>query len=320
MRRLAALVTLVGAALAMAPIQAAAAPAVSVLSLNLWQLPGIAGQNPTDKEARAQAAEQVIRANDAEVVVLQEAFSKQAESLRQRLVDVWPYRTPLVGQYCSTEPGWSTVEGDCSKSPFVVNGGVTVLSKRPITESHQLVFRKSYRGTADYYANKGAALARIDVDGRPLWVTGTHLQADEGSETLPKAHEVRMAQLGELSDLVARHVPAADPVVLGADLNVEYWAGQDRKDEQGRTQIQQAEAAINGVLRTSPEGEYTYDALTNSRAAESVDPDYRDSLDYIGALGGSGRPLADVGPVSKVGYDNGAFPSDHYPVRATVTF
>ncbi len=320
MRKFAVLAVVTAALLSGLPAPAQATTSASVLAFNLWQLPWIAGQNTSDKEARARAAEAVIRAQNADVVVLDEAFSAQAEDLRNRLKDLWPHQTPLVGQYCGTSPGWTSVNGNCSNSPFVVNGGVTLLSKAPVTQQHQLVFRNSYSGTADYLSNKGAALARVVVSGKPLWIAGTHMQADEGPETLPKAHEIRMAQLGEIRDLVAKYAPAAEPVVIAGDLNIEYLAGQDRKDGLGRTQVQQGEAVLDGVLRTSGEGEYTFDAATNPNAAKSVPATYRDSLDYVGALRGNGRRLAGVGPVRLVHYDGGTIPSDHYPVLAKIQY
>lgn len=320
MRKLAVLVAATAALLSGMTVPAQAVTSVKVLSFNIWQLPWIASPNVSDKKARASAAEAVIRANDADVVVLDEAFSSQAEDLRNRLKDVWPHQTPLVGQYCKTSPGWTTVNGNCSNSPIVVNGGVTVLSKAPVTEQHQLVFGNSYSGTSDYLSNKGAALARLVVNGKPLWIAGTHMQADEGPETLPKAHDIRMAQLGEIRDLVTKYAPVTEPVVIAGDLNIEYWAGRDREDGLGRTQVQQGEAVLDGVLRTAGEGEYTFDAATNPHAAKSVPASYRDSLDYIGAVRGGGRPLAAVGPVQVVHYDGGTIPSDHYPVVAKIQY
>lgn len=319
MRKLAVL-AIAAAMFAGTAVPAQAAVSVKVMAFNIWQLPWIASPNTSDKQARARAAEAVIRANDADVVVLDEAFSAQAEEMRNRLKDVWPHQTPLVGQYCKTSAGWNSVNGNCSNSPIVVNGGVTVLSKAPVTEQHQLVFRNSYSGTADYLSNKGAALARLVVNGKPLWIAGTHMQADEGPETLPKAHEIRMAQLGEIRELVTKYAPTGEPVVIAGDLNIEYWAGQARKDAQGRTQVQQGEAALGGVLRTTGEGAYTFDAATNPNAAKSVPATYRDSLDYVGAVRAGGRPLAAVGPVQLVHYDGGTIPSDHYPVVAKIQY
>ncbi|WP_414938829.1 sphingomyelin phosphodiesterase [Amycolatopsis sp. cmx-11-51] len=319
MRKLAVL-AIAAAMFAGTAVPAQAAVSVKVMAFNIWQLPWVASPNTADKQARALAAEAVIRANDADVVVLDEAFSAQAEETRNRLKDVWPYQTPLVGQYCKTSAGWNSVNGNCSNSPIVVNGGVTVLSKAPVTEQHQLVFRNSHSGTADYLSNKGAALARLVVNGKPLWIAGTHMQADEGPETLPKAHEVRMAQLGEIRDLVTKYAPAGEPVVIAGDLNIEFWAGQARKDAQGRAQVQQGEAALGGVLRTTGEGAYTFDAATNPHAAKSVPATYRDSLDYVGAVRAGGRPLAAVGPVQLVHHDGGTIPSDHYPVVAKIQY
>lgn len=315
MRRTAILAAAVTALSLLAAPARAGEAAVSVLSFNLWQLPWIANPDTADKQARAQAAESVIRAQDTDVVVLEEAFSDQAEDLRDRLADAYPFQTPLVGQYCSTSPGWTSIAGNCSNSPFVVNGGVTVLSKYPITEKHQLVYRNSYSGTADYLSNKGAALVRIFAHGKALWLAGTHLQADEGPETLPKAHDIRMAQLRELRDLAAAHVPDGDAVAVAGDLNIEYWAGQDRRDAAGRTQPEQGEAALGGTLETAGAGEYTFDAATNPNAAKSVPAGYRDSLDYVGSL-----RRAEVGPVRLVHYDGGTIPSDHYPVRAEIHY
>ncbi|MEA5361445.1 sphingomyelin phosphodiesterase [Amycolatopsis sp., V23-08] len=315
MRRTALLAALVAVLTTIAVPAQAATASVSVLSFNLWQLPWIANPNTSDKEARAQAAEKVIRTQSADVVVLEEAFSAQAESLRSRLIDAYPFQTPLVGQSCSTSPGWTSVSGNCSNSPIVVNGGVTVLSRYPITEQHQLVYRNSYSGTADYLANKGAALVRIFAHGKALWLVGTHLQADEAPDTLPKAHQIRMAQLGELRDLAAAHVPAADPVAIAGDLNIEYWAGQGRRDALGRSQSEQGEAVLGGTLRTAGAGEYSFDAVTNPDAAKSVPATYRDSLDYVGSL-----RRAEVGPVQLVHYDGGTIPSDHYPVRAEIHY
>ncbi|MFD8497823.1 sphingomyelin phosphodiesterase [Amycolatopsis sp. NPDC059657] len=310
---LGAVVLSVTAALFGFAMPAHAAGELNVLAFNLWQLPWIANPNTSDKEARARAAESVIRARDADVVVLSEAFSAQAEDLRARLANTWPHQTPLVGQYCSTSSGWTTVDGNCSSSPFIISGGVTVLSKYPITEKHQLVYRNSLSGTWDNWSNKGAALVRIAANGRPLWIAGTHMQADEGPETLPKAHQTRMAQLAELRDLVAKYAPADEPVGIAGDLNIEYFAGQRRTDAQGRTQVQQGEAALGGTLRTA-DG-YTYDAVTNPKAAPAG---YRDALDYIGSV--SGRVPAGVGPVRVVHYDGGTIPSDHYPVEAKLQY
>ncbi|WP_436494237.1 sphingomyelin phosphodiesterase [Actinokineospora sp. HUAS TT18] len=301
------------------PAHAAPASTVSVLAFNIYQLPRVADGDVAAKERRAKDAEAAIRAADADVVILSEAFSAEAESLRGRLADRWPQQTPLVGQYCSTSPGWTTVNGNCSNSLVVVNGGVTVLSKYPITAKHQLVYRNSFWPTADYYSNKGAALVRVVKDGRAVWVAGTHLQADQSPFSIAKSHEVRMGQLGELRALVDKYAPSGEPVIVGGDLNVEYWAGKSRLDSAGRTQVEQASAALGGPIVGATVQGHTYDGVTNSIARANGGATYRDVLDYIGATASAGRPLASVGTVRTLGFGQGE-PSDHYPVFASVSY
>lgn len=288
---------------------------VSVLSFNLYQLPWVADTNTSGKTQRAGYAETLIRNEDADVVVLQEAFSAQAETMRSDLLDAYPHQTPLLGQSCSASFGWTAVSGNCSNSIFVVNGGVTILSKHPITAKYQHVFNASQMWTADYNANKGVALVRIDTGDGPLWIAGTHLQADTTPSARAEAHEVRMDQLGEIDALVQARTGDA-PVVLAGDLNVEYYAGATRLDGAGRNEIQQAQVHSGFTVGNPSNYGYTYDGVTNPLVAAQGYASYRDTLDYIGVrTGGS----ATLGPVSMVTFGAGAVASDHYVVRGTVT-
>lgn len=295
--------------------RASASTNVSVLSFNLYQLPAIADTNTSGKAQRAGYAEAKIRSENADVVVLQEAFSAQAETMRSNLLDVYPHQTPLLGQSCSASFGWTAVSGNCSNSIFVVNGGVTILSKHPITAKYQHVFNASQRWTADYNANKGVALARIATASGPLWVAGTHLQADTTPSARAEAHNVRMNQLGEIDSLVSAR-SGSDPVVLAGDLNVEYYAGASRLDGAGRNEIQQAQVRSGFTVGNPSAYGYTYDGVTNPLVAAQGYATYRDTLDYLGVrTGGS----ATLGPVSMVTFASGAVASDHYIVRGTVT-
>ncbi|WP_158885780.1 sphingomyelin phosphodiesterase [Amycolatopsis anabasis] len=296
----------------MTPAQGAGVTSLRVLAFNLCQLPR--GLHPGAKRARAEAAEATIRRVDPDVLLLAEAFSAQAADLLARLADRWPHRTPLVGR----APVGSTANRRITW--FAVSGGAAVLSRHPMTERHQVVFASSYWRTTDFLANKGAALVRLLVRDRPIWMLGTHLQADEGPGTRRKAHRVRLAQLAEVRGLITRHVPATEPVVVGGDLNIEHRAGRSRPDGLGRGQLEQAEAVLGAALATVPAGEFTFDARTNPLAAKSVGDSYRDSLDYLGTLRGGNRPRVEVGPVRLVRYDGDTIPSDHYPVVAEIEY
>lgn len=295
--------------------RAQASTNVSVLSFNLYQLPWVADTNTSGKAQRAGYAESAIRSQNADVVVLQEAFSAQAETMRSNLLDAYPHQTPLLGQSCSASFGWTAVSGNCSNSIFVVNGGVTILSKHPITAKYQHVFNASQMWTADYNSNKGVALVRIDTGNGPLWVAGTHLQADTTPSARAEAHNVRMNQLGEIDTLV-RARTGDDPVVLAGDLNVEYYAGASRLDGAGRNEIQQAQVRSGLTVGDPSAYGYTYDGVTNPLVAAQGYASYRDTLDYLGVrTGGS----ATLGPVSMVTFASGSVASDHYIVRGTVT-
>lgn len=295
--------------------RAQASTDVSVLSFNLYQLPFVADTNTSGKALRAGYAESVIRAQSADVVVLQEAFSAQAETMRSNLLDLYPHQTPLLGQSCSASFGWTAVSGNCSNSIFVVNGGVTILSKHPITAKYQHVFNASQMWTADYNSNKGVALVRVDTGDGPLWVAGTHLQADTTPSARAAAHLVRMNQLGEIDTLVNART-GTDPVVLAGDLNVEYYAGASRLDGNGRNELQQGEVRSGFTIGSPSAYGYTYDGVANPLVAAQGYATYRDTLDYIGVrTGGS----ATLGPVSMVTFAAGAVASDHYIVRGTVT-
>ncbi|WP_320671650.1 sphingomyelin phosphodiesterase [Patulibacter defluvii] len=295
--------------------RASASSDVSVLTFNLYQLPWVADTNTAGKQQRADHAAALIRRENADVVVLEEAFSAQAETMRTSLRTEYPHQTPLLGQSCSASAGWTAVSGNCSNSPVVVNGGVTILSKRPITASYQHVFNASQRWTADYYANKGVALVRIDTGDGPLWIAGTHLQADTTASARPEAHRVRMNQLGEIATLVGART-GGDPVVLAGDLNVEYYAGATRLDGAGRNEIQQAQVRSGFTVGDPSAYGYSYDGVTNPLVAAQGYASYRDTLDYVGVRTGGSASLS---PVTLVGFAAGAVASDHYPVRATVT-
>ncbi|MEY9940011.1 sphingomyelin phosphodiesterase [Streptacidiphilus sp. MAP5-3] len=271
----------------------------------------------------------IVRKHDADVVVLDELFNDSSTTtLENDLADLYPYHTPVVGADCSGS-GWNGVSGNCSNSPFVINGGTMIFSKYPIDAQYAHVFSNSTSGTWDYNANKGAALAEIDKNGTETWVVGTHLQADQSGTSTDTTQATRLAQLGEIQSWVNGIVGTSAPVLIGGDLNVEYSHGASRGD------YANAENAVGGVLgtpATDPSQLWTMDCTVSAwcqymAGVESFPVDYQDSLDYIGYLDAPGRPT----PVSlpsvatdfdpQAGWTQGQLdtnaPSDHYPVQAT---
>ncbi|MFC1440581.1 sphingomyelin phosphodiesterase [Streptacidiphilus sp. N1-10] len=327
----AAAITVAG--LAAAPAHAAAA-APTTLSVFAWNVDlGTAVVDTVEKEnaaGRTPTVEAIIRKNDADVVILDEAFNNTSDAkIPAALADLYPYATPVVGKVCSGG-GWTGISGDCSNSPFVINGGTLILSKYPILAQYAHIFSNSTSGTWDYNANKGAALAELDVNGTPTWVVGTHLQADQSGTSTDTTQRTRLAQLGEIRSWTDQIVGTSAPVLIGGDLNVEYYAGASRGD------YANAQAAVGGVLGSPAldpsQSRYTMDCPVSSwcqymSGVESFTSTYQDDLDYLGYLQDGTRPVPAALPTVHIDFDPQAgwtsgqldtnAPSDHYPVQAT---
>ncbi|MFD7013303.1 sphingomyelin phosphodiesterase [Streptomyces sp. NPDC059928] len=328
---LTAAAALAGGAVLLAPSAdaAAGAPTLSVFAWNVDLGAAIVDSTQNEKAAqRTPVIESIVRQHSADVVILDELFNHAStDDISAKLADLYPYRTPVVGQACSGG-GWNGVSGNCSNSWFVINGGTMILSKYPITAQYAHVFSNSTSGTWDYNANKGAALAQIDKNGTKTWVVGTHLQADQSNTSTDTTQKTRLGQLGEIRDWVNGIVGASAPVLIGGDLNVEYNHGRTRGD------FINSQSAVGGSLGTpaAGAGPATMDCAVSAWCqymadVETFPKDYRDNLDYLGYLNAPGRPVPSALPTVTSDFDPQAgwaqgrldtrSPSDHYPVEAT---
>ncbi|MFE2411507.1 sphingomyelin phosphodiesterase [Kitasatospora sp. NPDC057904] len=309
-----------------------AAPAtLSVFAFNVDLGTAVVDSTQNEQAARrTPVIEQIVRQHDADVVILDEQFNNSSTAdINAKLADLYPYRTPVVGQTCSGG-GWTGISGNCSSSWFVINGGTMILSKYPITAQYAHVFSNSTYGTWDYHANKGAALVRVNKNGSTAWVVGTHLQADESDTSTDTTQATRLGQLGEIRSWVNGIAGTGAPVLIGGDLNVEYFHGQARGD------YANAQYAVDGVLGTpATDPNQTLNTMDCPASAwcqymsgvETFPKDYRDDLDYIGYLNAPGRPVPSAMSTVRVDFDPQAgwtpgqvdtnAPSDHYPVEAT---
>ncbi|MFD9128141.1 sphingomyelin phosphodiesterase [Kitasatospora sp. NPDC059571] len=333
-RSAAALASAAAAALLLggtAPTAAAQDPAtLSVFAFNVDLGTAIVDSTQHEQAStRTPVIESIIRKHGADVVILDENFNNTSTAdITGKLADLYPYRTPVVGQTCSGGD-WTGISGACSNSWFVINGGTMILSKYPITARFAHVFSNSTYGTWDYHANKGAALVRIDKGGTAAWVVGTHLQADESDVPTDTTQATRLGQLREIRSWVDSVAGTDAPVLIGGDLNVEYLHGRARGDHAN------AQAAVNGVLGTpaTAPGQTlaTMDCSVSAwcrymSGVETFPNDYRDDLDYLGYLNAPGRPVPAALPAVTVDFDPQAgwapgqqdtnAPSDHYPVEA----
>lgn len=289
---------------------------VRVLTFNVRQVPIFSWlERPV---RRAQQAAALVVAAGPDVVVLNEAHPLSGSWLLLRRLAAAGYRrTPQIGRlagrgrWTSTSGRWNTLSG------WFVGGGVYVASRLPVDELHQHVFHARDMRTQDKLSHKGVVLARIRTAEGPLWIAATHLQADEDG-TYPGTHAVRMAQLAEAREAIAAIVPATEPVVIAGDLNVEYYRSSTALDgEPGSDHVAAGDALGGRLLPDGPLHDPTFDTVANALGRRES-PNYRNVLDYIGAVDGNGqRPQPHI-TTETLPFPTGQEPSDHYPVLATV--
>lgn len=212
-----------------------------------------------------------------------------------------------------------------------------ILSKHPILEQRQYIYKATHAKTWDCLSNKGICYAMINVHSQyPVHVLGTHLQADEGHVPHSDTHTVRMTQLQEVRHYLENELklPKKERVIFGGDLNVEFTTDAYRKDlEETLATKLHYEHSLPG----SYSAPHNWLAKANARA-NSQPEDRNETLDYVLVPGGYAQPtkpaLAKVVPLKANeswywSYLATHWPdekgvhsdlSDHYPVMAEFEF
>lgn len=197
-----------------APDGAVATPRVRVLTHNVQMLPPIIGGKANATRAELIAKADFVKGYD--VVVFDEAFDNSpSETLKSRLAPQYPHQTPVLGR---SRSGWDETLGAYSwLTPE--DGGVTILSKWPI--AHRIQYVYSGGCGADALSNKGFVYVQLDVDGTPVHVVGTHVQAEDplcfGRGAAVRAEQ--FATIDEFPDGLA--IPSDEQVIVTGDLNVD---------------------------------------------------------------------------------------------------
>ena len=285
------------------PSPAAADPALdlSILTHNVAMLPTILGGKANSTRAGLFAEADHLRGHD--VVVLEEAFDNgPSDTLKSRLSSRYPNQTPVLGR---SRSGWDETLGSYS-SLTPEDGGVTILSRWPITHRVQYVYAEGCG--ADWFSNKGFVYARLDVDGRPVHVVGTHVQ-DEDSACFGRGPEVRAEQFAELDGFLdGLAIPADEPIVITGDLNVV------KESPEYATML----TALDATAPSFAGHPYSWDPETNPLASSGG----REQLDYVLFRRGHPQPrgwtnttLTPTSPPWSSGGTTYTDYSDHYPVR-----
>lgn len=161
----------------------------------------------TERERALQAIIRHLREEQYDVVGLSECFiDRERDRIWGELRTIYPHR--LDGPD----------EGDIIEQ----DGGLLLLSRYPITEQHQTIFRQCSGTFADCLANKGALHARIQIPGFPdgmgYDVFLSHMQnPDEGGRETSRATLSR--QFSHLSSFVRANTNPDRPAILLGDLN-----------------------------------------------------------------------------------------------------
>lgn len=250
-------------------------PDITVMGYNIQMLPFIAGDWDQNQRADHLEAGLATMATTPDVIGYSEVLTDYSYTKITGMTD-YPYATPVVGELCAGG-GWDSIYGPCSNAVGIVRGGMMVSSKYPIEEQHALIFQSTTSGSADAFANKGAAYIKIDISGYKYHIIGTHLQAThDGADD--DEHLVRTDQMAEIREwLDTFNIPPTEPVIMAGDYNVPF---------SHTDQIDDMLVATKGQLNFPNNdgfGSYTKDNLMAKAFIFYFEDDvcYDDTLDYV---------------------------------------
>ncbi|MBD1372765.1 sphingomyelin phosphodiesterase [Hazenella sp. IB182357] len=238
-----------------------------ILQHNVFFLPKQISWWKPNTRAKLISESEFIKGQDA--IIFNELFdNKSSEILMDSLKDDYEYQTSVLGR---SKNGWDQTLG--SYSNFVPeDGGVAILSKWPIEEKVQYVYKEACG--ADYYSNKGFVYTKINKKGENIHIIGTHMQATQESGCKNgEPAKVRNAQFNEMRKFIEeKDIPKSETIIIGGDMNV---MKSDTEEYQSMLDI----LNVGDPTYTGHTG--TWDPETNAIAGYSY-PDYASQhLDYI---------------------------------------
>src|ERR1043165_1044424 len=219
-----------------------------ILSYNVKMLPAIIvtrEHHAPFKRARMIPAH--LLEENADVMVLQEAFSPRANRIMRRAMKkVYPYVVGPVNR----------------KAGFKINGGVVVYSKYPMKKLGEVQY--SQCEDFDCLARKGALLVEITDSNHVYQIAGTHLN---GGGSL----ELKTSQYNEMGALMKQYSRPGVPQFAVGDYNTSNF---DTAYYQSMVKCLDAEdGPVTGELFC------TNDHLNNDM--ERYDPKEQNIIDYI---------------------------------------
>jgi endonuclease/exonuclease/phosphatase family metal-dependent hydrolase len=267
---------------------------VRIASWNVWGRYG-------PWEARQPAIEQTLRAIDADVLALQEAWEDGTRSQVRALAAALGYAEPVFA---------ANLERDAARA------GNAVMARWPIARHEVRALPREAGGARDDEGEERLVVfAEVDGPRGPIQVFCAHLSWRDDHSA------IRQAQVAEICALVRACRPRTFPAVLCGDLNA------DPGSDEVRMLTGHAAVPVPGVVfrdawvAAGRDGDPGYTcANVNPFLAALLDRDRR--IDYVLAgtpkLGGAGHVLeCAVAGNEPVG---GVWPSDHFAVVAELRY
>ncbi|CAF3441996.1 unnamed protein product [Rotaria socialis] len=170
----------------------------------------------------------------SDIICLQEVFQPEpTKILLDSLADTYPYMTPILGDQDGQDYWDETWNSDLGRSLLkFVNGGLTILSKWPIT--YKIQYFHKYSCGAHTFSLSGFIYARIlyGKNETPIHVIGVHLQpSGHPGCYLLSEEETREKQMNEITAFInARNIPEDELLFFFGDFNIDkYNTGQHKK-------------------------------------------------------------------------------------------
>jgi endonuclease/exonuclease/phosphatase family metal-dependent hydrolase len=226
------------------------ANSLKIISWNIFMLPRFIMR--TGQLQRAREIVNVLKEEDADIIVFQEAFdSLSREIIRKGLLPYFPYES-----------------GDPPKNIFwKTNSGLWVISKIPFLVVRHLYF--IHGKGPDWFATKGAILIQAEKNSQGFQVIGTHLQSDFGGRQAQKIRQLQYEQIRQ--ELIEPYEKENVPQFLVGDFNTMHH--EPAHYEQMLNTLKVKQCALEG------EHVYSYDHKKNDLIKGAGSPPQL--IDYI---------------------------------------
>ena len=249
-------------------------PQITLMTYNVMLLPSILVLE-RDQVTRAHLLTKAKFLRSSDILCLQEVFQSQpADILLDALAETYPYSTPVLG-HDEDHDEWDETWNDrlaAGPSKFV-SGGVTILSKWPISYAAQYFYRHAC--SAHTFVRTGFVYSKILFGSNkdPLHVFGTHLQPNDYRGCyLDGEDRVREKQMTELSDFIrTRNISNDELVFILGDFNINKY---HRRQYETMLRILDVYPQHLHPSSVPCSWDSSYNAMTNSRHDTQL-------LDYI---------------------------------------